>query len=220
MLKVLLAKRIKKKSGYLKFSLIALICLLNSHFSLALAKDSRVASQMQGIKSAFIFNIAHYVTWQSLPQENNHPYINLCFLTRNPLGPAINSITNKPFLSLINQHAKKLPVSIHPQIIKSLKSGNNCQILYLTHEQVNWIAPNVSGSYDYAKCNKYSLLASKNLLVIADSSNSKLFENDLDPVTIYLFRQGARLGININHSALNKSNLKLSSQLLKLSKER
>jgi hypothetical protein len=224
MLKVLLAKRMKKQSGYVKFSLIVLICLLNAGFSLVLAndsvKDNSTANQMQRIKSAFIFNIAHYVTWQNFLQDKNKASIKLCFFKYNPLGNAINSIAHKSFLISINHNVKKLPVSISAQVINTLSINNHCQILYLTQDQVNSISLKRSLSYDSAQSSKYSLLTSKDLLIIADSSHSKSFDYDLDQVTIYLIRQGDRLGININHTALSRSNLKLSSQLLKLSKDR
>jgi len=64
----------------------------------------------------------------------------------------------------------------------------------------------------------YALLLDQNVLTMGDLSESTDTANKFEGVIICLTRRVSRIGIEINMPSLNNSKLKLSSELLKLSK--
>jgi hypothetical protein len=166
------------------------------------------AEQMNRIKTAFIFNIAHYITWTNLPNTSDNTTIKLCFFRKNPFASSINNIQNKSFGN------KKMLV----QYIPLLDNKFDCQMLFLTQEQITRIALQMKNSSLIENKNSYSLLFNKNVLIMGDLSNGHINAIKLNPIIIYLIRQGDHIGIEINMQSLSRSRIKLSSQLLKLSK--
>jgi len=162
----------------------------------------------QRVKAAFIFNIARYVTWPEYHYSLDIQTVKLCFLEKNPFGLAIASIKNKHFGN------KKMLVQYIPVLDKKF----NCQILFLTQKQIGRIAYSMKNKSLEESRDRHSLLYKKNVLIMGDLSDSSQNIEKLDSIVIYLIRQGTNIGIEIIMQSLRNSTIKLSSQLLKLSK--
>lgn len=192
-------------------TLIVAIILLTSLFlapSSALANDKNKEYLAQRIKAAFILNIARYVQW---PNGMANSELNLCLYQINSLGAASRTIASKK--------VRKKPLTI--KIIDSFDNKQNCQILFLSQEQMKQLIADFKGLSADEQQQQYPLLFSEGLLSIADKSQTNSFERNIEPsLLISLIRQNKRLGIEIDLSTLERSKLKLSSELLKLSKRK
>ena len=191
-----------KKNLYLLPILSLLLCSM-----LPVSADGRT-DRASRVKAAFILNIARYVEWPNTTLQSNEKNFRLCFLEKNPLGSAINSIRNKR----IGQRR----LEIHN--IASLEQNKGCHILFLTQTQIIKIADNMQQQTRKERKRNYSLLFDENILTMGDLSETANNSNKFEGVIINLIRQTTRIGIQINMPSLNNSKLKLSSELLKLSK--
>ncbi|MFK5984705.1 MAG: YfiR family protein [Pseudomonadota bacterium] len=179
----------------------SLLCI-NTEDAIAQTQNDRT----QQLKVAFIFNIARYVKWPNY--VNDTSIVNLCFIEQNPFNSAIQSINNKYFGN------KRMSVKSNIYLNKK----NNCQIIFLTQQQINNIALDMQNKTQAENHNRYSLLFDKNILIMGDKTNNAINTEELGPLIITLIRRGSNIGLNISIEPLNESNIKLSSQLLKLSR--
>lgn len=188
------------------FFLLSLCAVLLS-LTLPAIADGKV-ERINRIKAAFILNIARYVEWPQLPTTNNNKQFMLCFYATNPLGKAIKTI-----------HKKRIgKYRLDYQVIDSLSQKTSCNMLFLSQEQMLELA-NFSRNKTVAEMKQqYASLFDENLLTLGDLSDKPQQMDKIEGIMICLIRQATRIGIEINMSSLNNSRLKLSSELLKLSK--
>jgi len=166
--------------------------------------------RLNHVKAAFILNIVRFAEWPNISRQSIEENYRLCFLNNNPLGSAINSINNK--------RIGKARLEI--QNITTLKHNNGCHILFLTHTQISEITADMDNQSSLEKQNDYSLLFDENVLTMGDLSDKLKVKKKFQGVIINLIRrQTTRIGIEINTAVLNKSKIKLSSELLKISKK-
>jgi len=186
-----------------------LLYVISFLFSVMLpAQADGMMDRLSRVKAAFILNIARYVEWPDTHKNSEDKEFQLCFYRKNPLGPAIKSIHNKRIGS------KRL----RTHIMDSLDQLNGCNLLFLTQTQMAEIADQIAGMTDAQVADQYALLFNENILTMGDLSNQVDRKVKIEGVTICLIRESTRIGIEINMSSLNNSNLKISSELLKLSK--
>jgi YfiR/HmsC-like len=204
----LLLLNLNRKVFYQGIISSILLCL-----TLPLVAESRTVNKVAGkkallndrVKAAFILNIARYVEW---PENRLHNEVRLCFLNKNPLGSAVNNIRNK--------HIKIHPLEI--RTIPSLQLHNDCNILFLTQQQMIDIAAQLKNKTPAENKEKYSLLFTKDVLIIGDLSTKTTNTEKIEGVMVFLTRQKTRFGIEISRKVLTNSSLILSSELLKLSR--
>lgn len=141
------------------------------------------------VKAAFLYNFAKFVEWPADAFVDDHSPITLCILGQDPFGEALDSIKNKTIRGrelMIKQHAN----------IENLES---CHMLFISQSEKN----NLSRIFE--KINGW------NVLTLGDMEN---FTQDGGIINLITRENKIRFEININ--AAQHSNLKISSQLLKL----
>jgi len=189
------------------FYLLTIVALLLTTI-LPVSADSR-AEKTNKVKAAFILNIARFTQWPDKLLADIEDNYQLCFLKKNPLGPAIKTINNKR----IGKRRLKI------QNILTLEQNSGCHILFLTQQQLTEISADMDNQSTQNKLLRYALLFDKNVLTMGDLSDNPKSTNANTEIIINLIRRKTtRIGIQINLSTLNKSQIKFSSELLKLSK--
>jgi hypothetical protein len=188
--------------------LLPIISLLFSSM-LAVVADSRT-ERTNRIKAAFILNIARFTQWPKKTIPDTEGNYQLCFLNKNPLGSAIKTINNKRI------GKRRLQINS----ISSLEHNSGCHILFLTQRQITEISADMEHQSRQENQQRYHLLFDENVLTMGDLSEQMNPTKKNTGTLINLIRhKSTRIGIYINSSTLNKSNIKFSSELLKLSKK-
>jgi hypothetical protein len=152
------------------------------------ATELRNGQQAQ-VKTAFILNIARFVTWQeaSLPETGE---MILCFLGHNPFGNATDLIEGRSI------GGRRLVI----HSISTVNQVGHCQILYIPAERLP----------------AYANLALDNTLTVTDLTVREQHDQYQGLCMIALVRDEKRLNFTINLQAANRAGLHISSELLKL----
>ncbi|MBE9560346.1 MAG: YfiR family protein [Proteobacteria bacterium] len=141
------------------------------------------------IKASFIYNFARFTQW---PDDNNE--LRICIFGKDPFGFHADDLNGKK----INNKTIKV---VRTRLIDEVKS---CNIVFLN------IIPPERHLFERA-LNK---IKGGNILTIADADNVVSFG-----VMIGLIIEDNKIGFKINNTAIQASDLKISSQLLSLAKE-
>lgn len=142
-------------------------------------------------KAAFIYNFTKFVEWEK-PESNNAPSFVIGVLGDSPIHQHLLDLASS---KTINN--KKIEVV---KCTATSPSNCRCQILFI---------PETITSKDFKDF--ISELTTKNVLII---SERKGFLDQGSAINFLIIER--RIKFEINMSSLNKSNLKASSQLLKL----
>ena len=103
-------------------TLFLVLCLLVSSTSSAFA--NKTSASETAIKAAIIFKLAKFVTWPDNAFDNQSERITICFQESDPIGPAIQELSNQ---------------RLHGRLVETRLSGSvenpaqECQILIATH---------------------------------------------------------------------------------------
>ncbi|MGH1460778.1 MAG: YfiR family protein [Neptuniibacter sp.] len=176
-----------KKTGLLIF---LLFCQLQN----ASADDH--AYKVNGIKSAFIYNIAKFVTWPDNPERNQN-VLQVCFYKQDFIGKAFATVKGR---------------SIHGRVVKQkviteLPQSLECDILLLNQSDMQTYQQEYQAES-----------AASGLLTIADLTTSRESGRIYPGVLITLVRHKASMGFEVSLHQVKQRRLELSSQLLKLAK--
>jgi hypothetical protein len=149
-------------------------------------------SRAQEVKAAFVLNIARFVYW---PDEAFDPHpgeIHLCLYRGNPLGGALETIRDK-------RVAGKTLVVVP---IDAMTETDHCNVLLVPADQLEHYRRELAEQADAP------------LLTITDGTQDAA--TDTRGIQITLARRDTRIGFDIDQRLVQRSGLRLSSQLLKL----
>jgi len=141
------------------------------------------------IKAGFIYNFARFTQW---PESTSH--INICLYGKDNFGSYLDDLNGK----MINGK------SIKTKRIRVLKSIESCNVVFLN------ITP--PDKYNFKRV--LNKIKNKNILTMSDTKNATDYG-----VMVGLVIENGRVGFNVNYTEINKTELKISSQLLKLAKK-
>ncbi len=167
---------------------ILLLVLLLPGWSAAQADSAERARE---VKAAFVLNIARFVYW---PEEvfAEHPReIRLCLYRGNPLGNALETIRNKRVVG------RDLTISN----IDRLGENGSCNILLVPSEQLDQFRRDPDR------------IPEQPMLTITDGT---VAATDTRGIQVILMRRETRIGFDIDQTRVQRSGLRLSSELLKL----
>ena len=145
------------------------------------------------VRAAFVFNLARFVNWPQASVSGNKAF-NLCIYRNNYLGEAIDILTGKEIHGL--------PLIYH--VISERNSAAKCQVLLIPPDDLA----------DYQR--ESPATANPTLLTITDLSTTSHEHADHAGVMVTLVRKKTTLGFEIDLEIVEKSPLKISSELLKL----
>lgn len=143
--------------------------------------------------AAFILNIARFVEWPAEAYAGRDN-VQLCLYRSNSLGQAIDSIREKK----VKGHTLLVTT------VRSLKEASYCNILFVPPQELDYFDQDTRGSL------------AMNLLTITDRTNAAYAGQAPPHILVSLIRDGTRIGFEVNMRAVNRSGLRMSSELLKL----
>lgn len=153
-------------------------------------------TKLNQIKTAFIYNIAKFVTWPDDVHEIRPATLSICFYRKDYLGRGFSSIKGK--------HIKQRRVEKH--IIDSSSGDSNCDILLIEASQLS-------------RFNAESAqLSTKPVLTIADLTDRHPDQHVYPGISMNLVRQGKMIGFEVNLTEVGARRLTMSSELLKLAR--
>ena len=162
------------------------------------ARGLTEAAVRDEVRAAFVFNIARFVYWPRSGPPTGEKRLRLCLYRENPLGAAASSLTGKQL------HGRQLAL----EVIDNLVSGGTCQILLIPGRQL-------------ARFQREAPAADlSQTLTITDLSKNPSLLPDASGVMVSLVRKETTLGFAINRHAVAASDLRVSSELLKLAVNR
>jgi len=186
----------------LRMSLLHALCLMIALLgSQTLSAQTSVLHQQNMVKSVFLLNVAKFVEWPELVYESRSTQLVLCQYQNDLLGLGFEIIRNR---SVNGRRIEK-------RTVPELQHLESCDLLYLAADQYSAFV-----SSDTAK-------TLNGLLVVVDRTQSEIgrTENGLGAypgVHVTLFRDQEKIAFAVNLQEAARSNLKFSSELLKLSK--
>ncbi len=186
----------------LRMSLLHALCLMIALLgSQTLSAQTSVLHQQNMVKSVFLLNVAKFVEWPELVYESRPTQLVLCQYQNDLLGLGFEIIRNR---SVNGRRIEK-------RTVPELQHLESCDLLYLAADQYSAFV-----SSDTAK-------TLNGLLVVVDRTQSEIgrTENGLGAypgVHVTLFRDQEKIAFAVNLQEATRSNLKFSSELLKLSK--
>lgn len=181
--------QLRSSPSWLRYVPILLLLVWNLPAT-ALADDQRVNQ----VKSAFVYNIAKFVTWPESVYVKRPDTFNLCFLQRNSFQGGTQTIEGKT----IQQR------SIRTQVLQDQSELSHCDLLLLQGGQLDQIDWNLNRS---------------GVLVMADLTDHPSMQDKAHPgVIVNLYRRGKSIGFEVSLKQAERAHLRLSSQLLKLAK--
>ena len=146
-------------------------------------------TQEYAIKAAFLYNFGKFVEWpQGSFRDAKSPFV-ICALGEDPLGGALDTIHGK------NINGREVVI----KRIESIEDGEKCHILFVSASERG----NLSQIFRTVK--QLSVLTVGDMKGFAGSGG-----------IINFISADNRIGFEINVSAAEKANLKISSKLLKL----
>ena len=151
----------------------------------------KTASNEGLIKAAFVFNFIKFIDWPSSAFEAPNTPIKLCIWGNSPVVAAIGSLNDKK--------AKNRIINIlRPQEIRDIAQ---CHVLFVASASQSKLK-DLLGATD-----------GKAILTVSDVQNFAQRGG-----VISLFVSGGKMRFAINRDAASRSELRISSQLLKLGK--
>lgn len=174
----------------------ALTALFGVLFLLLAALSARAMAQQVGeyhIKAVFLTNLTHFVTWPETAARENAPFIIGIY------GPdPFKSILDK---AIAGEKKNNRPLKIeHYHSLQEL-DPTRCSILFIHESKV--------GEWNAIR----NRLANYPILTVGDTSG---FPEQGGMVN--LIKNGQKIQVEINHAAVQKSGLSMSSKLLSLAR--
>jgi hypothetical protein len=177
----------KQKKMKHSIAVILALCVLLSGVWNATAESSSVREYQ--IKAAFLYNFSKFVEWpQGSFTDAKSPFV-ICVLGEDPFDNALDTIKEK------NIDGRKIVI----ERMESIKDEEKCHILF------------VSASERRDLSQIFRAVKQRNILTVSDM---KGFAGSGG--IINFISADNRIGFEINVSAAEKANLKISSKLLKL----
>jgi hypothetical protein len=152
------------------------------------------SDKLRHVKAAFVLNIAKFVSWPAEVYQARPEQLLMCHYQGDFLGKGFETIRER----------KVGGRQLLSQPRQSLVDSSECDILLVPEEQLPALSEEAALGFDQP------------VLTIVDLT-SREAEGIAHPgILLALVRDGARIGFEVNLSAVNRTGLQLSSQLLKL----
>ena len=169
---------------------LVILSLLGSMPSLAAAAQERVAGEYQ-LKAAMLYNVAKFVDWPGEKAGSDQTPFKICIIGRNPFGTALDPLPGNSI------RGRKLMIA---QVSRPEEIGT-CQLLFVSYSE------------------------RRNLAAILDSAGRRrvLTVSDIDRFAasggmIGFVESEGRIRMEVNLEAVRNADLRISSQLLKLTR--
>nr|CRH05423.1 Conserved outer membrane protein of unknown function [Candidatus Magnetococcus massalia] len=151
------------------------------------ADDGVTRQREKAIKVALIYNLAKFVKW---PQEQSiSSRFNLCIFGQNPFGDSIKILNSRT----VQGRPIQLYLSDEP------RQFSRCHLVFMGHPQSLQFTPQLRPHF-------YSPV-----LTVSDHPDF-----NLQGGMVYLGREGKRIKLTVNRSAIKRSRLTLSAQVYQL----
>jgi len=144
------------------------------------------------VKAAFLYNFARLIEWPTTAFPTETSPFHLCFIGKEPFDSALRSIRNKK----INGRS----LIIHRGIFSD--HASKCQILFISQSEKNNI-PHILSILNHAP-----------VLTVSELPG---FAEQQGHIRLFLSND-EKIKLEINHDAINKAGLKISSRILTLAK--
>ncbi len=174
------------------FQLGKLLILLGLMMSPAAWADNH-GDKVNKVKAAFIYNIAKFVRWPDIYQNQNH--LQICFYRTDFLGKSFDSIVGR------DVHGR----SVVKTTVQDLTQVDTCSILLIS----NFELPHYLNEYAASS-------PAIGLLTVADLTASTDHGKNRSGVLLSLIRRGSSIGFEVSLQQVRERQLQMSSQLLKL----
>lgn len=162
----------------------------------AVGHTASTGHKLNLIKTAFVFNIAKFVTWPEGVHVQRPETLRICFYRKDFLQQAFESITGK---RVRTRH-------VEPHIIEEADESRHCDVVLVPASQL-------------ARFEDETPETPKNpALVIADLTSLSTSPRVFRGVTMHLVRQGKSIGFEVNLNNVKQRGLSMSSELLKLAR--
>ncbi|MDI3326522.1 YfiR family protein [Pontibacterium granulatum] len=148
------------------------------------------------IKTAFVFNIAKFVTWPDDIHVLRPQTLRICFYRKDFLQRAFSSIEGK-------RVRKRL---VESQTIEHANDSAACDVVLVPQSQLARFEDESAPQAEHPT------------LVIADLTSMRTSPRAFRGVTMNLVRQGKSIGFEVNLSDVKQRGLSMSSELLKLAR--
>ena len=148
------------------------------------------------IKTAFVFNIAKFVTWPAEVHASRPQTLRICFYRKDFLQHAFNSIDGK----------RVRDRQIQRQTIEHANDSARCDVVLVAESQLARFEDEVVQQSQHPA------------LVIADLTTMHHSPRVFRGVTMHLVRLEKSIGFEVNLSEINHRGLSMSSELLKLAR--
>ena len=177
------------KTGSCRISPYLVLCAIISLCIVSIAQTTYAEPREYEVKAAFLYNFGKFVEW---PEDSfgdaKSPFI-ICALGEYPRSGALDTIDGK------NINGRKVLI----KRIESIEDGEKCHILFVSASEKQ----NLSQIFRTVK--HWSVLTVGDIKGFAGAGGM-----------INFISTDNRIGFEINVSATEKANLKISSKLLKL----
>jgi len=179
-------KRIQNKARIVLTALLIGITMLLQFSSHAQAESQFEEYQ---VKAAFLYNFAKFIEWPSNAFHDPDSPIRICVLGKDPFGEALDSIKNK------NVGARKLVI----ERLRRSDSLDKCQLLFISDSEKNNLPEILKG------VKKWPVLTVGDMQGFIQSGG-----------IISFVSKGNQVSFEINLDAVERSKIKVSSQLLQV----
>ena len=181
-------KTIEGMHSVKKLIIIALFLLVTLGGTRDTSAESKSYQEYQ-VKAAFLYNFGKFVEWPQGSFRDAHSPFVICVLGEDPFGNALDAIKGK------NIDGRKIVI----KRMESIENTEDCHILFVSESE--------SGKLSQI----FRTVEQRNVLTVSDIRGFAKLGG-----TINLISADNRIGLEINISAAEKANLKISSKLLKL----
>lgn len=172
-------------------------CVITGIALMLLAASSSAetpSEKINQVKTAFVYNIAKFVTWpESVGQDSTH--LQLCLYQQRFLGSAFDALDGRKV-------KKRIVVT---RVLADLSELSGCHVLLIHSDGMDMY------QQEYSNASEYS-----GLLTIADLVDQGQSGESHPGILINLIRKKSKIGFEVNLGQVDKRNLKVNSQLLKL----
>lgn len=168
---------------------VALLAVCFLTCGIAYASAQRHAFDEYRVKAAFLYNFAKFVEWPATAFESSAAPVSICILGNDPFGDAIEVIRTKTV------GGRKLDV----RRLSGLNGLPHCHILFISASEGDRLAEILK------------LIRKRDILTVADMKGFARAGG-----IINLVRKNETIQFEINLDAVERTDLKISSQLLKL----
>lgn len=180
------------KTGNCQISLYLVLCaIVTLWITISIPQRTYAEHREYEVKAAFLYNFSKFVEWpQGSFRDAKSPFV-ICAIGEDPFGGALDTIHGK------NINGRKVVI----KRMESIEDGEECHILFISASERG----NLSQIFRTIK--QLSVLTVGDMKGFAGSGG-----------IINFISEDNRIGFEINVSAAEKANLKISSKLLKLGK--